>query len=312
MDLFKYTYDLVKQIPEHMVSTYGSVARALGDIRASRAVGRMMNQNPDPDSMPCFRIVYSDGKIGGFGRGINDKIRRLRKDGIKVKNGEIVDFEKILFTDFKTDYPLRKLRDKQLKIREKIVLDGSLDEDIKTVAGFDVAYPKNAFDDACASIIIMDYKKKKILEKNVVFDKIFFPYIPTYLSFREFPFIKKLMEKTDIFPDVLMFDGNGVLHPYNVGIASHAGVLLDVPSIGIAKNLLCGNVRNGDVLFDEQIVGKTFFANERIKNPVYVSMGHRVSLKTCVDIVDNMSVFKNPEPLRNAHKYATETLKKQK
>jgi deoxyribonuclease V len=312
MDLFRYTYDLVKQIPEGMVSTYGSVALALGDIRASRAVGRMMNQNPDPDSMPCFRIVYSDGKLGGFGRGVNDKIRRLKEDGIKVENGEIVNFEKILFTDFDTDFPLKKLRKKQLKIREKIILDDAFQDDIKSVAGFDVAYPRNAFDDACASIIIMDYNKKKIVEKQVVFDKIFFPYIPTYLSFREFPFVKKLMEKIDFCPDVLMFDGNGILHPYHVGIASHAGVLLDVPSVGVAKNLLCGDVKNGDVLFDEQIVGKTFFANERIKNPVYVSTGHRVSLKNCVDIVKNLSCFKNPEPLRLAHKHATETLKKQK
>ena len=76
MNLFAYTYDLVRQIPPGRVSTYGAVATALGDIRAARAVGRMMNQNPDPDTMPGFKIVYADGRLVGFGRGIEDKIRR--------------------------------------------------------------------------------------------------------------------------------------------------------------------------------------------------------------------------------------------
>ena len=86
MNLYEYTYNLVRQIPDGMISSYGAIAKALGDIKASRAVGRMMNQNPNADDMPCFRIVYSDGKIGGFGLGINDKIRRLRLDNIHVKD----------------------------------------------------------------------------------------------------------------------------------------------------------------------------------------------------------------------------------
>ena len=102
MNLFEYTYDLVRQIPKGNISTYGAVARALGDIVASRAVGRMMNQNPDADDMPCFKIVHSDGKLGGFGLGINDKIRRLKEDNISVKDGKIVDFKDVLFEDFKT------------------------------------------------------------------------------------------------------------------------------------------------------------------------------------------------------------------
>ena len=66
MDLYNYTYELVRQIPPGKISTYGAVARALGDIRASRAVGRMMNQNPDADSMPCFKIVQYAHQIEQF------------------------------------------------------------------------------------------------------------------------------------------------------------------------------------------------------------------------------------------------------
>jgi len=67
-----------------------------------------MNKNPNADTMPCFKIIKSDGSLGGFGLGIENKISRLNKDGIKVKNGKIVDFKKVFFNDFKTDYPLKK------------------------------------------------------------------------------------------------------------------------------------------------------------------------------------------------------------
>ena len=108
MNVTKYTYYLVRQIPAGRVSTYGAVAKALGNKGYARAVGKYMNKNPDAEYMPCFKIVKSDGSLGGFGLGINDKIRRLKDDGIIVKNGRIVDFEKIFFDDFKTDYPLKK------------------------------------------------------------------------------------------------------------------------------------------------------------------------------------------------------------
>lgn len=108
MNLVEYTYNLVRQIPPGRVSTYGAVAKALGNKGYARAVGKWMNKNPNADTMPCFKIVSSDGSLGGFGLGLDDKIRRLKQDGIKVRNGKIVDFEKVLFTEFKTDYPLKK------------------------------------------------------------------------------------------------------------------------------------------------------------------------------------------------------------
>ena len=108
MNITEYTYFLVRQIPPGRVSTYGAVAKALGNPGYSRAVGKMMNKNPDADTMPCFKIVNSDGSLGGFGLGINDKIRRLKEDGIRVKNGKILDFKNVFFDESKTDYPLRK------------------------------------------------------------------------------------------------------------------------------------------------------------------------------------------------------------
>ena len=108
MNVTEYSYYLVRQIPAGRVSTYGAVAKALGNKNYARAVGKYMNKNPDADIMPCFKIVKSDGSLGGFGLGIDDKIRRLNKDGIMVKNGRIVDFKKLFFDNFITDYPLQK------------------------------------------------------------------------------------------------------------------------------------------------------------------------------------------------------------
>ncbi len=108
MSLQEYTYGLVRQIPAGRVSTYGAVAEALGDKGYARAVGKYMNKNPDADTMPCFKIVKSDGSLGGFGLGINDKMRRLKEDGIDIKDGKIVNFEKVFFNNFKTGYPLKK------------------------------------------------------------------------------------------------------------------------------------------------------------------------------------------------------------
>jgi deoxyribonuclease V len=307
MDLFEYTYNLVRQIPDGKISTYGAVARALGDIRASRAVGRMMNQNPDADDMPCFKIVYSDGRLGGFGLGIDDKIRRLKQDDVSVKNGRIVDFEDVLFDEFKTDYPLKKLRTEQIELSKKVEIIDGFDE-IETVAGFDMAYPKNDFDDCCGACVVMDYTTKKVIEEKTVFAKAHFPYIPTYLSFRELPFLKKLVESLISNPTILMIDGNGLMHPYGFGIASHVGVSIDTPSIGVAKSMLCGKLENNVVKMDNKKIGYALFPSKRVRKPIYVSPGHKISFETSLEVVRHLSVYKNPEPLRRAHILATTSI----
>ena len=307
MNLFEYTYDLVRQIPEGKISTYGTVANALGDKIAARAVGRMMNQNPDADEMPCYKIVHSDGKLGGFDLGIDDKIRRLREVNILVRDGEIVDFENVLFNDFKTEYPLKKLREEQIKLSKKIKIKDSFNN-IETVAGIDVAYPKNEFDDACGACVIMDYKTKQVIEEKTVFAKSNFPYISTYLFYREYPVIKKLVNGLDSAPSIIMFDGNGILHPYRLGLASHAGLILDAPSIGVAKSLLYGKVEKNIVKIDSEKRGYAKVFSKRAKKPVYISPGHKISFETSLEVVNNLSNYKIPEPLRMAHILAKKSL----
>ena len=307
MDLYNYTYDLVRQIPDGMISTYGAVAEALGDKIAARSVGRMMNQNPNADTMPCFRIVHSDGTLGGFGLGINDKIRRLNNDNISVKDGDILDFEKVLFKDFKTQYPLKKLRKQQIELSKKVKLRDDFDQ-IETVAGIDIAYPKNDFKKACGAYVLMDYKSKEIIEQKTVFEKIDFPYISTYLTYRELPVVEKIFKYIDSKPTITMFDGNGILHPYRFGLASHIGVLFDIPTIGVAKRLLYGNIKNKIIEINNEKHGYAIITSNRASKPVFISPGHKISFESSLNVVKNFCKHKIPEPLRQAHILATKTL----
>jgi len=306
MNLFDYTYYLVRQIPDGKISSYGEVAIALGDKIASRAVGRMMNQNPDADTMPCFKIVHSDGRIGGFGLGIDDKIRRLNEDNVLVNDGKIVDFENVLFDDFKTEYPLKNLRNEQIELSKNVILKDDFSS-LDTVAGIDVSYPKSEFDNATGACVVIDYKTKDVIEEVIVNSKTDFPYISTYLSYRELPVIKKLVKNLKTKPSIFMFDGNGILHPYSFGLASHAGVDLNISSIGVAKRLLYGDIKNRDVFINGKKRGFIYFSSKKVKNPVYVSPGHKVSFGTCLQIVKDLCNYKIPEPLRKAHNLAKKT-----
>jgi len=80
---------LVKRIPQGRVTTYGEIAKALGKPRACRAVGQILKKNKDPDRIPCYRVVRSDGTLGGYSRGIKEKIKRLKRDGIEIANNKI-------------------------------------------------------------------------------------------------------------------------------------------------------------------------------------------------------------------------------
>ena len=91
----KKVYALTRKIPRGKVSTYGELAKAVGGKKYSRAVGSILNQNFNP-KVPCHRVVQSDGKVGGFRRGKSEKIKILRKEGIKIKKDKIIDFNNVL------------------------------------------------------------------------------------------------------------------------------------------------------------------------------------------------------------------------
>ena len=289
MDLYEATYRLTKQIPRGRVSTYGAIAIALGDKIAARAVGLMLNQNPYKD-VPCYRVIHSDGRVGGYAGGVERKIELLQRDGIEIKNGKI-DLGKYFFGDFETNYPLKKLRQEQEKLKKMVKLHD--DFDFKSVAAMDVSYSREY---AYGAYVEFD-EKGNILRKKIVVRKIEFPYIPTYLAYRELPILNELIKGEN--PGIVMIDGNGLLHPRFFGIACHFGVVNDIATIGVAKKLLLGDIKQNDVFIDGIKVGKKL-------NKVYVSPGNKISIETAYEITKRFMKYSVPEPLRIAHILANE------
>lgn len=293
MNLYEKTYELVKQIPKGKVSTYGAVAKALGDLIAARAVGRMLNENPYKE-VPCYRVICSDGNIGGYAHGIDKKIELLRRDGIEVI-GKKIDLKKYFFNEFKTDYPLKKLRREQEKLREKLILEDIFD--LETIAGMDVAYGKKY---AYGAYVEFDLKGN-IINKKIVKKKIEFPYIPTYLAYRELPILNTLIKGEK--PSLIMIDGNGILHPRFFGIACHFGILNNIATIGIAKKLLYGKEKDGYIYINNKKVGKRI-------GKIYVSPGNKICVETAWKITKKFMKYSQPEPIRQAHILANEQKKK--
>ena len=304
-DLWKATYDLVAQVPLGKVTTYGEVARALGDVVASRFVGLAMSMNDDIVRVPCRRVVRSDGRVGGYtGGGEDKKIRLLLEEGVRVEGGKVVSLDKVMFTEFDTDRPLMALRSEQMRLKRRVrVLDDAAD--VAYVAGVDVAY---AGERAFAASVTFDITTGEEVDRAVVEGQANFPYVPTYLAFRELPLVAPLIRGLER-DAVLMYDGNGTLHPEGVGIASHVGVVFDLPTIGVAKSLLCGTrgelLREGvrEILVGGRVVGFEFSRGGRVRS-VFVSAGHRVSPSRALEVAQRLWVRRMPEPVRAAHMLA--------
>jgi len=305
-------YALVSQIPEGRVSTYGLLAEALGDKIASRAVGKMLNQNPYAPKVPCHRVVRSDGTLGGFAKGKDEKEDLLEKEGVKIKEGNVKNFEEILFSDFDSNLPLKKLRQIQLSVKKQISLQEFQNKRDK-IAGVDVSY---SYPKAYGALSL--WEEGEEIKLFTAQSEIKFPYIPTYLAFRELPLFLKLLDKINTEIDVVMVDGNGILHPQGVGLASHLGVETGTPTIGIAKSKLCGqlveevnqNDRVSEVRENGKLIGHAVLEGDRAKNPIYVSPGHHVSHHQAVEIVREYCKYKMPEPVRRAHIEAKKRRKK--
>lgn len=202
-----------------------------------------------------------------------------------------------------------RLKEEQLKLAKKIILRDSFDK-LELIGGADAAY------DNCnviSAIVICDYKTMEVKEKASAMAKADIPYLKGFLAYREGSAISSAYAKLENKPDIMLFDGNGILHPRRCGLASHMGVLLDTASIGIAKRLLIGEIKGSNVYVDDEVRAELVATREHSK-PIYISPGHKVSLKTSVKIVRDCIKFphKLPEPLHIAHRYANEVRENKK
>ena len=198
----------------------------------------------------------------------------------------------------------------QRRLSKKLIFEDDLPETVDYVAGVDVAYLEKM---SVGAVALLDYSTLSLVEFQVAHVKTRFPYVPTFLSFREIPPAYEAIKKLSSKPDVFFVDGQGFAHPYGLGFASHLGLILDKPTVGVAKSLLCGKVEpfeeSGRVALlkdKEEVIGAVVITKQGTK-PVYVSVGHKVSLKRATEIViECTGKYRIPEPVRRAHLIASE------
>ncbi len=186
---------------------------------------------------------------------------------------------------------------------------------LRWIGGADVSFNKYS-PTIYAGFVILDFKTLEIVDRAEAVMDVDFPYIPGLLSFREIPPLLKAWENLKLKPDVMMFDGQGIAHPRRLGIASHAGLILDIPSIGCGKSLLTGVFDPPDIgagseslLRDrktKETIGVVLRTKDKV-NPVFISPGHRMDLESAVEITKAcVRKHRIPEPTRQAHLFVNE------
>jgi len=180
---------------------------------------------------------------------------------------------------------------------------------IHLVAGADVACPKGE-GRVIGGIVVFSYPALEVVEKTVADRNLSFPYVPGLLAFREAPAVLDAFEKLRSEPDVIIFDAQGYAHPRRLGLASHLGILLDKPSVGCAKSVLVGKygqlgeeVGSTVPMVDKnEVVGAALRTRQGV-SPVFVSIGHKLSLEAAIKMVlACCRGFRPPKPSRHAHK----------
>lgn len=264
VNFYEHLLQVLEQIPPGKASTPMAVAEALGDPVAANAV--------------------------------KEALERARFADYRAKIVEFIQPGEEIFSEFVSEKPLEQLARYQMEQAEKLVLDDDLDTSDR-IAGVDVSYQGDVAASAC---VVMDSDLEVIDSASTVVP-VSFPYIPGYLMFREAPAIEAVAEHVSGF-DVVMVNGHGIAHPRGCGLASYVGLRLDVPTIGVARTLLVGASGKGEgsVKYNGVVVAAEI--NRPGHSPFYVSSGHRISLTSCVEIVERMGgVGQLPEPLRLAH-----------
>ena len=195
----------------------------------------------------------------------------------------------------------------QQELAGEVITEGDIKR-VSLVAGVDISVPRNSRV-ARAAVVVLEYPRLEMLESRLAERLLEFPYVPGLLSFRELPVILEAMGKVSGNPDLIMVDGQGIAHPRRFGLASHLGVLLDVPTIGCAKSRLCGEhmspgPERGEwvELVDKQdTIGVVLRTRTNVK-PMYISIGHRINLESAIRWVLNCGKgYRLPEPTRLAH-----------
>lgn len=287
-DLIPCLQRLLAQIPRGRVATPGDLAEALGDRLAAKWIGHYaLHHDAESDCM-CHRIVRAGGALGGFAHGsISAKAKLLRAEGVPVRR-ETLALERFAFHEFVSDRPLERLRKMQEEIRGKLVLAWPGKRVLPPlVGGVDVGYPRPGM--ARAAYALVEAATGELVWSATIERPASFPYISSYLSFREIPVYLALLDAVRAagrMAELLLVDGTGVLHARGAGVAAHLGVVAGAATIGVTKTRHCGQVDLTDmapgesrpVLLDGRLSGAALRPAAGGGKPLFISPGNGLDL----------------------------------
>jgi deoxyribonuclease V len=195
----------------------------------------------------------------------------------------------------------------QQELAAQVIMEDRLPGNVCTVAGIDVAYEKDG-DRVVAAVAMLDAHTLYPIEIATHTGEVSFPYIPSLFSFREMPPVLGALEKLGTKPDLIICDGHGIAHPRRFGLACHIGIITGIPTIGCGKTRLTGEYtepgakrgEHSDLIDAGEVIGWVLRTQDNI-NPVFVSVGHKVSLDTASDWVLRLcTAYRLPETTRSA------------
>jgi len=228
-------------------------------------------------------------------------------------------------------YPVPVWEAKQAVISSRVAEVDRFLQPPKLIGGADISFDKNDPLRAAATVVVCEYPSMKVIREETEVISSHLPYVPGFLAFREAPPVLSLLQRfigDGLRPDVLFCDGNGVLHPRRCGLATFLGVVADLPTVGCAKTLYSidglheyavrqkiadlklKTGQNLDLVGDSgRLWGKALLSSAGSQKPIYISVGHRVSLDTAVGLVLECSKHRVPEPVRHADHLSRQALK---
>ncbi|XP_061687078.1 endonuclease V-like isoform X3 [Syngnathoides biaculeatus] len=239
-----------------------------------------------------------------------------------------------------TEELVKQWESEQAILRKQVVEEDTEDWEkspdflgLERVAGLDISFIKGDDVSACAQLVVLSYPDLEVLYEDSQMVTLTAPYMAGFLAFRETPFLLDALQRLErdkptLLPQVVFVDGNGLFHYREFGLACHVGVLSGLPCVGVAKNLLQvqGVYKNekhqsqisalqkgGDnfplITTSGKVLGKALRSSDKSTKPVYVSVGHKISLDTAVKLTHSCSRFRVPEPIRQADYRSREYLR---
>ncbi|MFV0446131.1 MAG: endonuclease V [Planctomycetaceae bacterium] len=300
---------LLQQIEPGRFTTYGDLARTLGDVRAARWVGEYLLDHPHTDNCGCHRVVRADGHLGLYITGDSEaKTQRLAAEGVAIRAGRVDIASRVMPAEFDSDAPLQRLQEFQARLAQQVD-ERPLKRPPELYCGLDVAYRSDGT--GMAAAVLLEADSLQTMAEFTYTAPATFPYIPGYLTFRELPLLRAVWNqvRSTVNQSVLcLVDGNGRLHPRQAGIASCFGVLTETPTIGIAKKQLCGRLSEDDslpspavaILDGDDVIGVSLPSSSP-RHPLYISVGSGLSLTEAVAHVCRTLVgHRLPEPTYRA------------